>query len=45
MIMLDTTVASAAMYEAWHAVVPEDLNALALEIMNCTAEVVGRPRQ
>ncbi len=47
-MMLDTTVASAAVYEAWHAktdttwtVVPEDLNALALEIMNCTAEVVG----
>lgn len=47
-MMLDTTVASAAVYEAWHAktdatwtVVAEDLNALALEIMNCTAEVVG----
>lgn len=47
-MMLDTTVANAAVYEAWHAktdttwtVDPEDLNALALEIMNCTAEVVG----
>lgn len=36
------------MYETWHAkmdttwtVVPEDLNALALEIMNCMAEVTG----
>ena len=47
-MMLDKTVASAAVYEAWLAktdttwtVVPDDLNALALEIMNCTAEVVG----
>jgi len=47
-MMLDGTVASTAVYEAWHArtdttwtVVPDDLNAPALEIMNCTVEVVG----
>lgn len=47
-MMLDTTVASAAVYRrgmrktdtTW-TVVLDDLKALALKIMNCTAEVVG----